>query len=66
MFQKLDYFFLCAAFASFMASVGLWFFINHDYGVYVGLWVPSILSLWVGVRVALLTNATAPNLNRKN
>lgn len=34
------------------------------HGVYVGLWVPSILSLWVGVRVALLTCATA-NLNRK-
>ena len=24
------------------------------YGVYVGLWVPSILILWVGVRLTLL------------
>jgi hypothetical protein len=62
MFQKVDYFFLFAAFASFMASVGLWFLLNHDYGVYVGLWVPSILILWVGVRLVLLARiATADN-----
>ncbi len=66
MFQKFDYYFLASAFASFVASVGLWFLFNKDYGLYVGLWVPSILSLWVGVRVALLTSATAPNLNRKD
>ena len=66
MFQKLDYFFLFSAFASFLASVGLWFLVNHDYGVYVGLWVPSILSLWVGVRVVLLAGATAPNINQKD
>jgi len=64
MFQKVDCYFLFAAFASFMASVSLWFFVNHDYGVYVGLWVPSILALWVGVRVALLTCATT-NVNRR-
>ena len=61
MFQKVDYFFLVAAFASFVASVALWFLVNHDYGVYVGLWVPSILSLWVGVRVVLLAVATNKN-----
>jgi hypothetical protein len=61
MFQKVDYYFLCAAFASFVASVALWFLVNHDYGVYVGLWVPSILSLWVGVRVVLLTRLTSRN-----
>ena len=54
MFNKIDYPFLIATFVSFVASVALWFLVNHDYGVYVGLWVPSILSLWVGVRVALL------------
>lgn len=46
MFQKLDYPFLFASFASFLVSVTLWFFVNRDYGVYVGLWVPSILILW--------------------
>jgi len=64
MFQKADYFFLFAAFASFVASVSLWFLVNRDYGVYVGLWVPSILILWVGVRVALLACATS-NVNRR-
>lgn len=64
MFQKVDYFFLFAAFASFVVSVSLWFLVNHDYGVYVGLWVPSILALWVGVRVALLACATT-SVNRR-
>jgi len=63
MFQKVDYYFLSAAFASFLASVSLWFLVNRDYGVYVGLWVPSILILWVGVRVTLLACA-ATNMNR--
>ena len=55
MFKKIDYPFLIAAFASFLVSVGLWFLVNHDYGAYVGLWVPSILVLWVGVRLVLLS-----------
>ena len=62
MFQKIDYYF---SFASFVASVALWFLFNRDYGVYVGLWVPSILILWVGVRLTLLARVTA-NLNRRN
>lgn len=65
MFQKVDYFFLGAAFASFVASVSLWFLVNHEYGGYVGLWVPSILALWVGVRVVLLTSATTTIERRK-
>ena len=65
MFQKIDYFFLFAAFASFLASVALWFLVNRDYGVYVGLWVPSILILWVGVRVIILTRVAAI-ANRRN
>jgi hypothetical protein len=62
MFQRIDYPFLIAAFASFLASVGLWFLVNRDYGVYVGLWVPSILVLWVGVRIVLLSG---PFLTRR-
>ena len=59
MFQKVDYYFLLASFASFLASVALWFLVNRDYGVYVGLWVPSILILWVGVRLVLLARSAA-------
>jgi len=58
MFQKIDFYFLGAAFASLLGSVGLWFLVDHDYGAYVGIWVPSILSLWVGVRVVILSGAT--------
>ena len=30
MFQKIDFPFLLAAFMSFVASVALWFLVNHD------------------------------------
>lgn len=59
MFNRIDYPFLIATFASFIASVALWFLVNRDYGVFVGLWVPSILGLWVGVRVVLLAGIIA-------
>ena len=38
-------FFLTAAGLSFLASVGLWFLADRESGLFVGLWVPSILSL---------------------
>ena len=50
MFTSSDITFLVAAFASFVASVSLWFLVDNGYGMFVGLWVPSILALWVGVR----------------
>jgi hypothetical protein len=34
-----------AALVSFVLSVSLWFSGNEPEGLYVGLWVPSILSL---------------------
>lgn len=37
--------FLIAAGASFLLSVSLWFAGKRDEGVFVGLWVPSILAL---------------------
>jgi hypothetical protein len=36
--------FLVAAAASFVLSVTLWFTDNRDEGMFVGLWVPSILA----------------------
>jgi len=36
--------FLVAAGASFALSVALWFTGNRDEGLFVGLWVPSILA----------------------
>jgi hypothetical protein len=36
--------FLAAAGLSFLLSVGLWFTGDRERGLFVGLWVPSILS----------------------
>ena len=55
MFTRADLTFLAAAFASFLFSVFLWFLVDKNYGMFVGLWVPSILALWGGVRHAMNT-----------
>jgi hypothetical protein len=39
------YLFISAAFLSFLFSVSLWFTGYREEGVFVGLWVPSILAL---------------------
>ena len=36
---------LFGALVSFVLSVSLWFTGHHDQGIFVGLWVPSILAL---------------------
>ncbi len=36
---------LLAAFMSFLLSISVWFFADKDAGLFVGIWVPSILSL---------------------
>ena len=47
MFTKADWMILGAAFLSFLFSVSLWFGVgmnpSKEAGVFVGLWVPSIL-----------------------
>jgi len=42
--------FLIAAAVSFLFSVYLWFFVDKQSAVFVGIWVPSILSLGTLVR----------------
>lgn len=48
MFTKADFMILAAAFLSFLFSISLWFGFgmtaSKEAGVFVGLWVPSILS----------------------
>ena len=48
MFTKADWLILAAALLSFLFSVSLWFGVgmsaSKEAGVFVGLWVPSILS----------------------
>ena len=44
-FHRAKLVFLIAAFLSFMFSVWLWFFVDRELGLFVGLWVPAIHSL---------------------
>jgi hypothetical protein len=43
-FQRSDYAFMSGAFISFLLSVYLWFAGYREEGLFIGLWVPSILS----------------------
>ena len=42
--KRSDYLILTSAFLSFLLSLYLWFSGQQDEGLYVGLWVPSILA----------------------
>lgn len=44
-FHRTKMVFLTAAFLSFLLSVSLWFFVDRELGLFVGLWVPAIHSL---------------------
>jgi len=44
-FHKAKLVFITAAFVSFVLAVSLWFFVDRELGLFVGLWVPSIHSL---------------------
>jgi hypothetical protein len=44
-FHRTKLIFLLAAFLSFLLSVTLWFFVDRELGLFVGLWVPAIHSL---------------------
>ena len=50
-FHKFKLVFLLAAFFSFVLSVTLWFFVDREMGMFVGLWVPTLLGLGVLVLV---------------
>ena len=44
-FHRTKFMFLIAAFLSFVFSVYLWFLVDRELGLFVGLWVPAIHSL---------------------
>jgi hypothetical protein len=52
MFKASDYLIGAAAFISFVLSVSLWFTGQKDAGVFVGIWVPSILSFGIYLKCA--------------
>lgn len=43
MLNKSDYFILSAAMISMILSIVLWFAVDKDAGLFVAVWVPSIL-----------------------
>ena len=45
LFHRTKLIFMAAAFFSFVLSVSLWFFVDREIGLFVGLWVPAIHSL---------------------
>lgn len=53
MFKSYDYVLLGAAFISFLFSIYLWFTGQRDEGVFVGIWVPSILAFGGYVKTAI-------------
>ena len=56
MFGKGDFLILLSAFLSLLFSIALWFGfgmpVSKDAGVFVGLWVPSIISVGIYFQVA--------------
>jgi hypothetical protein len=48
-----DYAALAAALVALGASIYLWFTGQRDEGLFVGLWVPSILAFAVYIRLSL-------------
>jgi hypothetical protein len=52
LFETPDYFILGGAGLSFLFSIWLWFSGEQDAGLFVGLWVPSIIGLGAYVKAA--------------
>ena len=48
-----DYLLLGSAFIAFVVSVYLWFTGQREAGLFVGLWVPSILGLGIYLQLRL-------------
>lgn len=53
MLKKQDYFILLAAFLSFLLSVYLWFTGQREEGMFVGIWVPSVLSFGCLIKLSV-------------
>jgi len=49
--------FLAGAGISFLISVGAWFLVDREVGLFVGVWVPSILSLGAFLAAARQTRS---------
>ena len=50
-FKTYDYIFLLSAFLSLVFSEWSWFKGEHETGLFVGLWVPSIIGLGIYIKL---------------
>lgn len=48
--KKSDYFILGSALFSMLLSIYLWFTVDKETGLFVGLWVPSLLGFGVYIK----------------
>ena len=60
------YYPIILAFISFLFSVTLWFTGNQLEGIFVGIWVPSILSASVAIRQRRSITFVKPRKNKKS
>lgn len=56
LFKTSDYFILLAALVSLAISIGFWFSGLREEGVFIGLWVPSILGFGNYIKNLVLQN----------
>jgi len=57
MLKKSDYLILASAIISMVLSIYLWFSGNKEAGLFVGIWVPSLLSLGSYIKASLGRNS---------
>ncbi|RMD93555.1 MAG: hypothetical protein D6814_15470 [Calditrichaeota bacterium] len=50
-FRTSDYFFLASALVAFLFANYLWFYVKPEYGIFVGIWVPSNIALGLYFRM---------------
>lgn len=53
-FTTSDYLILAAAIISMLASIAIWFSGFREEGLYVGIWVPSILAFGAYFKLSLI------------
>jgi hypothetical protein len=58
MFRYSDYLILVLALIAFAGSILLWIIGNPQEGLFVGIWVPSILSFGIYRKVFVVSQAT--------
>lgn len=59
-FKKSDYLILSAALLSMFASILIWFMGYREEGLFIGIWVPSILAFGVYFKLTIIQARRSP------